>query len=120
MKASMKRLAALTHLDATWRPRDIEQREGRILRHVTTGEFNAYMWQLLKVKARFIAQVMCSEVSTRCVEDLDNAALTFAEIKAIASGNPLVIYKVASTPRSANSTLFAPPIRTSYTGSVAK
>ena len=101
-----KRLAALTHLDAPWRPRDIEQREGRILRqgntygkvrifrHVTTGSFDAYMWQLLEVKARFIAQVMCGDVSTRRVEDLDNAALTFAEIKAIASGNPLVMDKV--------------------------
>jgi hypothetical protein len=85
---------------------DIEQREGRILRqgnrytkvrifrHVTTGSFDAYMWQLLEVKARFIAQVMCGEVSSRRVEDLENAALTFAEIKAIASGNPLVMEKV--------------------------
>jgi N12 class adenine-specific DNA methylase len=101
-----KRLAALTHLDGPWRPRDIEQREGRILRqgnryeevriyrHVTAGSFDAYMWQLLEVKARFIAQVMCGDVSTRRVEDLENAALTFAEIKAIASGNPLVMEKV--------------------------
>jgi hypothetical protein len=101
-----RRLAALTHLDAPWRPRDIEQREGRILRqgnrysqvrvfrYVTTGSFDAYMWQLLEVKARFIAQVMCGQVSTRRVEDLENAALTFAEIKAIASGNPLVMEKV--------------------------
>ena len=51
-------------------------------------------WQLLEVKARFIAQVMCGDVSTRRVEDLENAALTFAEIKAIASGNPLVMEKV--------------------------
>ncbi|MGI9072239.1 MAG: hypothetical protein ACR2JB_13220 [Bryobacteraceae bacterium] len=101
-----RRLAALTHLDAPWRPRDIEQREGRILRqgnryahvrvfrYVTTGSFDAYMWQLLEVKARFIAQVMCGQVSTRRVEDLENAALTFAEIKAIASGNPPVMEKV--------------------------
>ncbi|HEX7362274.1 MAG TPA: SNF2-related protein [Bryobacteraceae bacterium] len=101
-----RRLAALTHLDAPWRPRDIEQREGRILRqgnryqrvrifrYVTTGSFDAYMWQLLEVKARFIAQIMCGQVSTRRVEDLENAALTFAEIKAIASGNPLVMEKV--------------------------
>jgi SNF2 family DNA or RNA helicase len=72
-----RRLVALTHLDAPWRPRDIEQREGRILRQgnrnaqvrifrcVTTGSFDAYMWQLLEVKARFIAQVMCGQVSTR-------------------------------------------------------
>jgi len=101
-----RRLAALTHLDAPWRPRDIEQREGRILRqgnrysqvrvfrYVTTGSFDAYMWQLLEVKARFIGQVMCGQVSTRRVEDLENSALTFAEIKAIASGNPLVMEKV--------------------------
>jgi N12 class adenine-specific DNA methylase len=101
-----RRLAALTHLDAPWRPRDIEQREGRILRqgnrysqvrvfrYVTTGSFDAYMWQLLEVKARFIGQVMCGQVSTRRVEDLENAVLTFAEIKAIASGNPLVMEKV--------------------------
>ena len=102
-----RRLVALTHLDAPWRPRDIEQREGRILRqgnenatvrifrHVTRGSFDAYMWQLLEVKARFIAQIMSGEVTTRRVEDVENsAALTFAEIKAIASGNPLVMEKV--------------------------
>jgi N12 class adenine-specific DNA methylase len=101
-----KRLAALHHLDAPWRPRDIEQREGRILRqgndnpavhihrYVTEGSFDAYMWQTLENKARFINQVMNGSVSVRQVEDLEGGALTYAEIKAIASGNPAVMEKV--------------------------
>jgi hypothetical protein len=94
-----KRLIALHHLDAPWRPRDIEQREGRILRqgndnaeveihrYVTEGSFDAYMWQLLENKARFINQVMNGSVTVREAEDLEGGALTYAEIKAIASGN---------------------------------
>jgi N12 class adenine-specific DNA methylase len=101
-----RRLAALHHLDAPWRPRDIEQREGRILRqgnlnaevkifrYVTEGSFDAYMWQTLETKARFIQQVMNGQTSVRCAEDLDGGALTYAEIKAIASGNPAVMEKV--------------------------
>jgi hypothetical protein len=101
-----RRLAALHHLDAPWRPRDIEQREGRILRqgnlneevaiyrYVTEGSFDAYMWQTLETKARFIAQVMNGKTSVRSAEDLDGGALTYAEVKAIASGNPAVIEKV--------------------------
>jgi N12 class adenine-specific DNA methylase len=101
-----KRLIALHHLDAPWRPRDIEQREGRILRqgnenaivhihrYVTEGSFDAYMWQTLENKARFIAQVMNGSVTVRQAEDLESGALTFAEIKAIASGNPAVMEKV--------------------------
>ena len=101
-----KRLAALHHLDAPWRPRDIEQREGRILRqgnenaivhihrYVTEGSFDAYMWQTLENKARFIAQVMNGGVTVREAEDLESGPLTFAEIKAIASGNPAVMEKV--------------------------
>ncbi|MEO8595375.1 MAG: DEAD/DEAH box helicase family protein [Candidatus Solibacter sp.] len=101
-----KRLAALHHLDAPWRPRDIEQREGRILRqgnlnseirifrYVTEGSFDAYMWQTLETKARFIQQVMNGQTSVRSAEDLDGGALTYAEIKAIASGNPAVMEKV--------------------------
>jgi hypothetical protein len=101
-----KRLVALHHLDAPWRPRDIEQREGRILRqgnenpsvhihrYVTEGSFDAYMWQCLENKARFINQVMNGSVTVRQAEDLDGGALTFAEIKAIASGNPAVMEKV--------------------------
>src|ERR1700722_13990492 len=101
-----RRLVALHHLDAPWRPRDIEQREGRILRqgntnkqvqiyrYVTEGSFDAYMWQTLETKARFIQQVMRGETSVRAAEDLDSGALTYAEIKAIASGNPAVVEKI--------------------------
>ena len=101
-----ERLIALHHLDAPWRPRDIEQREGRILRqgnsnkevqiyrYVTEGSFDAYMWQTLETKARFIQQVMRGETSVRAAEDIEGGALTYAEIKAIASGNPAVIEKI--------------------------
>jgi N12 class adenine-specific DNA methylase len=101
-----RRLVALHHLDAPWRPRDIEQREGRILRQgnankevqifrcVTEGSFDAYMWQTLETKARFIQQVMRGETSVRSAEDLESGALTYAEIKAIASGNPAVVEKI--------------------------
>jgi TolA-binding protein len=99
------RLVALHHLDAPWRPADIEQREGRILRqgnqneyvkifrYVTEGSFDAYMWQTLETKCRFIAQVMTGDATVRRAEDVHSAALTYAEVKAIASGNPLVIEK---------------------------
>jgi N12 class adenine-specific DNA methylase len=98
-------LVALHHLDAPWRPADIEQREGRILRqgnqneyvkifrYVSEGSFDAYMWQTLETKCRFIAQVMTGDATVRRAEDVDSAALTYAEVKAIASGNPLVIEK---------------------------
>ncbi|MEI6083700.1 MAG: DEAD/DEAH box helicase [Verrucomicrobiota bacterium] len=100
-----ERLIALHHLDAPWRPADVEQREGRILRqgnnnavvqiyrYVSEGSFDAYMWQTLETKAKFIAQVMSGDLTIRRLEDLDSAALTYAEVKAIASGNPLVIEK---------------------------
>ncbi len=100
-----ERLIALHHLDAPWRPADVEQREGRILRqgnknpsvqiyrYVTEGSFDAYMWQTLETKAKFIAQVMSGDMTVRRLEDMDSAALTYAEVKAIASGNPLVIEK---------------------------
>ncbi len=100
-----ERLIALHHLDAPWRPADVEQREGRIMRqgnknevisifrYVTEGSFDAYMWQTLETKAKFIAQVMSGDMTIRRLEDLDSAALTYAEVKAIASGNPLVIEK---------------------------
>lgn len=99
-----KRLVALHHLDAPWRPADVEQREGRIerqgnlnasvriIRYVTEGSFDGYMWQTLETKAKFIAQVM-SGGNLRTVEDLEMAALSYAEVKALASGNPLVIEK---------------------------
>src|SRR5262245_51363678 len=102
-----ERLIALHHLDAPWRPADVEQREGRILRqgnlnpevqiyrYVTEQSFDAYSWQCLESKARFIAQVMTGESDLRRIEDVDGAALTYAEVKAIASGNPLVIEKAS-------------------------
>jgi hypothetical protein len=100
-----ERLIALHHLDAPWRPADVEQREGRILRqgnqnkevqifrYVTEASFDAYMWQTLETKAKFISQVMTGQSDLRRIEDVDGAALTYAEVKAIASGNPLVIEK---------------------------
>lgn len=100
-----QRLIALHHLDAPWRPADVEQREGRILRqgninsavhifrYVTEGSFDAYMWQTLETKAKFINQVMTGESNLRRIEDVDGAALMYAEVKAIASGNPLIIEK---------------------------
>jgi len=101
-----RRLRASHHLDAPWRPRDIEQRDGRILRqgnlnsevdiyrYVTEDSFDAYMWQTLETKARFTHQVMTGQSSVRSAEDLDSGALTYAEIKAIASGNPAVMEKI--------------------------
>jgi hypothetical protein len=91
-----ERLIALHHLDAPWRPADVEQREGRILRqgnknasvqiyrYVTEGSFDAYMWQTLETKAKFISQVMSGDMTLRRLEDMDSAALTYAEVKAMA------------------------------------
>ena len=102
-----ERLVALHHLDAPWRPADVEQREGRILRqgnqnktiqiyrYVTEGSFDAYMWQTLETKAKFIHQVMTGDTHIRHIEDIDSRALTYAEVKAIASGNPKVIEKAS-------------------------
>lgn len=99
------RLTALHHLDAPWRPADIEQREGRIvrqgntnkavriIRYVTENSFDAYIWQTLETKARFIAQIMSGDTGMRSAEDLELTALSYAEVKALASGNPLVIEK---------------------------
>ncbi|HEX3152335.1 MAG TPA: DEAD/DEAH box helicase family protein [Gemmataceae bacterium] len=98
-----KRLVALHHLDAPWKPAEVEQREGRILRqgnenevvsiyrYVTEGSFDAYMWQALETKARFIAQVITGENAARRVEDIGGQELSYAEVKAIASGNPAVL-----------------------------
>lgn len=98
-----KRLIALHHLDAPWKPAEVEQREGRILRqgneneeiaiyrYVTEGSFDAYMWQALETKARFIAQVMTGENALRRAEDIGGQELSYAEVKAIASGNPAVL-----------------------------
>lgn len=98
-----KRLIALHHLDAPWKPAEVEQREGRILRqlndneevaiyrYVTEGSFDAYMWQALETKARFIAQVMTGDNNARRAEDIGGQELSYAEVKAIASGNPAVL-----------------------------
>ena len=98
-------LYAVHHLDAPWRPADIEQRDGRMLRrgnrnpfvrifrYVTQRTFDAYMWQVLEYKARVIAQIMCGDVAVRRIEDLDTPVLSFAQMKALASGNPAVMEK---------------------------
>jgi hypothetical protein len=98
-----KRLVALHHLDAPWKPAEVEQRDGRILRqgntneevaiyrYVTEGSFDAYMWQALETKARFIAQVMTGDSTVRQAEDIGGQELSYAEVKAIASGNPAVL-----------------------------
>ncbi len=98
-----KRLIALHHLDAPWKPAEVEQREGRILRqgnennevaiyrYVTEGSFDAYMWQALETKARFISQVMTGDNALRRAEDIGGQELSYAEVKAIASGNPAVL-----------------------------
>ncbi len=98
-----KRLVALHHLDAPWKPAEVEQRDGRILRqgnlnpevaifrYVTEGSFDAYMWQALETKARFIAQVMSGDCAVRKAEDVGGQELSYAEVKAIASGNPAVL-----------------------------
>lgn len=100
-----KRLRAIHHMDCPWRPADIEQRDGRgerqgnesevigLYRYVTRASFDAYSWQLIDVKGRFIEQVMTSDKGVRTIEDVSMTALSYAEIKAIASGNPLVLEK---------------------------
>jgi N12 class adenine-specific DNA methylase len=114
------RLAALHHLDAPWRPCDVEQREGRILRqgnqceaveiirYVSEKSFDSYIWQTLETKARFIAQVMSGAQGIRSLEDVELAALSYAEVKALASGNPMVIEKAGVDAEVAKlSTLFS-------------
>ncbi|MFN9970492.1 MAG: helicase, partial [Phycisphaerae bacterium] len=98
-----KRLIALHHLDAPWKPAEVEQRDGRILRqgnenseveifrYVTAGSFDAYMWQALETKAKFISQIMTGENANRRAEDIGGQELSYAEVKAIASGNPAVL-----------------------------
>ena len=98
-----KRLVALHHLDAPWKPAEVEQRDGRILRqgneneevaiyrYVTEGSFDAYMWQALETKARFIGQVITGDNAARRAEDIGCQELSYAEVKAIASGNPAVL-----------------------------
>ena len=100
------RLVALHHLDCPWKPSDLEQQEGRILRqgnrnekvkifrYVTEGTFDAYMWQILENKQKFISQIMTSKSPVRACEDVDDTALSYAEIKALATGNPYIKEKM--------------------------
>lgn len=100
------KLVAEHHVDAPWRPRDIEQREGRILRqgnenkeveifnYVTKGSFDANMWEKLKNKATMIGQAMSGNLVQRSLEDADATVLSFAEVEALASGNPLMAERV--------------------------
>lgn len=101
-----ERCVAMHTLTPPWRPGDIEQQVGRVLRqgnlfpqvcqfvHVTEGSFDAYVWQLLENKAGFIGQIATGQVSGREVEDVDETVLSFSEIKALASGNPQVMQKI--------------------------
>ena len=101
-----QKLIALHHLDCPWRPSDLQQREGRIIRqgnenpevdiysYVTEGTFDAYLYQLVESKQKFISQIMTSKSPVRSAEDVDEQALSYAEIKALASGNPLIKEKM--------------------------
>lgn len=101
-----RRAVALHHVDCPWRPVDIEQREGRLIRqgnantrvrilsYVTEGSFDAYMWQTALRKLRFIEQIMRGKLDAREVEDVSSTAMSYAEVQALASGNPLMLEKV--------------------------
>ena len=97
-----KKLCALHHIDVPWRPSDIEQREGRILRqgndckeveifrYATEGTFDSYSWQTIEYKQKFISQVMTNKPLGRSIDDVDEAALNYAEIKSLATGDPRI------------------------------
>ena len=99
------KIIALHHLDCPWRPADLTQRNGRGIRqgnenpeidvytYVTEGTFDAYLYQLVENKQKFISQIMTSKSIVRSAEDIDEKALSYAEIKALAAGNPLIIEK---------------------------
>ena len=99
-------LVATHHLDCGWKPSDIEQRNGRMIRqgntnaevyeyrYVTESSFDSYMWQLLETKQKFIGQIMTSKSPARSADDLDDAALSYAEVKALAAGNPRIKEKM--------------------------
>ena len=101
-----QKLIALHHLDCPWKPSDLEQQEGRILRqgnrnkqvkiyrYVTENTFDSYMWQILENKQKFISQIMTSKSPVRACDDVDDTALTYAEIKALATGNPYIKEKM--------------------------
>ena len=100
------KLYAVHHIDCPWRPSDIEQRDGRILRqgndnpsvrlvrYITKGSFDSYLWQIQEQKLKFINQVITGRAITRDCEDLDETVLTAAQIKAMANGNPFVAEKM--------------------------
>lgn len=100
------KLVALHHLDVPWRPSDLEQREGRILRqgnenasvkilrYVTENTFDSYSWQIIENKQRFISQIMTDKSPVRSAEDIDEATLNYAEVKALSTGNPLIKEKM--------------------------
>ena len=100
------RLVAVHHLDVGWKPSDMTQRNGRIIRqgnmnkevkvfnYVTEGTFDAYLWQTLENKQRFISQIMTSKSPVRSCEDVDEQALSYTEIKALCAGNPLIKEKM--------------------------
>ena len=103
------KLIALHHLDVPWRPADMVQREGRILRqgnenkeiqiyrYITEGSFDAYSWQLLETKQRFITNILSGAKTSRSGKDVDETVLNYAEVKALAVGNPLIKEKVEAT-----------------------
>ena len=99
------RLVALHHIDCPWRPSDLTQRNGRMIRqgnknekvhvysYVTEGTFDAYLYQLVEQKQKFISQIMTSKTPMRTMEDIDEKALSYGEIKALATGNPKILEK---------------------------
>lgn len=103
------RLIALHHIDVPWRPADMTQREGRILRqgntntnvyiyrYITEGSFDAYSWQLLETKQRFISDLLSGSLTARSGADIEDTVLDYAEVKALAVGNPLVKKRVEAS-----------------------
>ncbi|MBQ7352575.1 MAG: DEAD/DEAH box helicase family protein [Clostridia bacterium] len=101
-----ERLIAIHHIDVPWRPADMIQREGRILRqgntndevyifrYITEGSFDAYSWQLLESKSRFICALLSGSLKSRSATDIDSSVLNYAEVKALAIGNPLIKERV--------------------------
>ena len=100
------KLKAIHHLDVPWRPSDMVQREGRIIRpgntneevfiyrYITEHSFDAYSWQLLELKQKFISKLLNNDVNTRDIDDIDSTVLNYAEVKALAIGNPLIKKRV--------------------------
>lgn len=101
-----QRLIALHHLDCPWRPSDLQQREGRIIRqgneneevdiytYVTEGTFDSYLYQMVENKQKFVGQIMTSKSPARSAEDVDETALSYAEVKALCAGDPHIKEKM--------------------------